>query len=82
MIVLCSIIAFFVGAEVEYQLNKAIKQKTDKKTRYVWKREDGTEIEFKQDRRYVEVNSSDPLDGDSEIVQLVQVDLRQGSNVV
>lgn len=73
LIVLCSIIAFFVGAEVEYQLNKSIKQKTDKKARYIWKKEDGTEIEFKQDRRYVEVNSSDPLDGDSEIVQLVLV---------
>ena len=46
MIVLCSIIAFFIGAEVEYQLNKAIKQKTDKKARYIWKKEDGTEIEI------------------------------------
>lgn len=70
MIVLCCIIAFFIGAEIESQLNKRSKRYSDRNAKYVWKKDDGREVVFRQLNRYVELNSSDTISGQTEVVEL------------
>lgn len=71
MIIICCILTFFIGAELENQLNKKSKNYSDKNAKYVWKRDDGSEVVFRQNKRYVELNNADPISGRNEIVELV-----------
>ena len=70
MIVLWCIIAFFIGAEIESQLNKRSKNYSDRNAKYVWKKDDGREVVFRQIKRYVELNNADPISGQNEVVEL------------
>lgn len=71
MIIVCCIIAFFIGAEIESQLNKRSKRYSDRNAKYVWKKDDGHEVVFRQSNRYVELNNAGPISGQNEVVELI-----------
>lgn len=71
MIIVCCIIAFFIGAEIESQLNKRSKRYSDRNAKYVWKKDDGHEVVFRQSKRYVELNNAGPISGQNEVVELI-----------